>query len=892
MKKNHIVGLIATVFLFAFQLVQAQTNLASNEYGSRIQNYLDQNKDKYDLSENDLSNLLVSDAYFSQKTAINHIYVNQAYQDIKIHNAISSVAVRNSHVFYYANAFIDNIAAKVNTVTPSIDGQAAISVVANEYNLGNVSNLTMISNNNNSFVFSNGNISQENIPVSLVFQPTLNGQIRLAWDLSIRALNNKNWYSVRVDAVDGQVLDTNDWIVSCDFGDGNHASHANHNSNKTETLNLFKTSSSMMVDGSSYNVFPIPTESPNHGPIQLITEPADLVASPFGWHDTNGVVGAEFTITRGNNVLAQEDTDGNDGTGFSPVGNATLTFNFPYDGDQQPIGFQNVAITNLFYMNNIMHDVWYQYGFDEVSGNFQQNNYGNGGLGSDFVFADAQDGSGLDNAIFGTPPDGGNPGMTMFLWNAGGLGTPLTINSGGPLVGDITAAVPATGQGNTIPGPTATPVTADLVLVDDSSAAPTEACNAVTNGAALNGKIAVIKRGNCNFTDKIQNALDGGAIGFIMVNHDNPTNDPAYVPYVNMSGPMTMPDLTKPSVFVNNADGQQIIDALIAGATINATIVEGGPYQKDGSIDNGVIAHEYGHGISTRLAGGPSTSNCLGNAEQMGEGWSDWFALMVTIKATDLPETGRGIATYAVSQPVDGPGIRPAPYSTDTSVNGLTYADTNDTANISSPHGIGSVWATILWDLSWAYINKYGFDADVYNGVGGNNKAMQLVLDGLKLQVCGAGFVEARDALLSADNALTGGEDQCMIWEVFAARGVGVNASQGTFGSRSDQIEDFTELPSTDSSLQNCTSLSVDEFNVSNYSIFPNPTNDVLNIKVKKDFGKVTMTLTDLNGRIVLTKNASLSSTSQLNISALQSGVYILTIKGENINTNDKILKN
>lgn len=891
MKKNYIVCLLATVFLFAFQIGQAQKSLSENEFGSLIQDWLDKNKENYNLTENDISSLLVSDAYYSKKTKINHVYVNQAYQGIKIHNAISSVAVRDNYVFYYDNSLIPNIASKVNTITPAINAQAAINAVANVYDLGSVTNLSTISHANNNYVFSNGNVSQKDIPVSLVFQPTLDGSIKLAWDLSIHTLDGLHWYSVRVDALSGQVLNTNDWIVSCNFGDGNHATHTNHNTKKTETVNLFKSASSMMVDGSSYNVFPIPTESPNHGPIQLITEPADLVASPFGWHDTNGATGPEFTITRGNNVYAQEDTAGNDGAGFSPEGTSSLTFDFPYNGDQQPIGFQDVAITNLFYMNNIMHDVWFQYGFDEASGNFQQNNYGNGGLGGDFVFADAQDGSGINNAAFGTPPDGNNPGMTMFLWEAGGLGIPLTINSGGPLVGDITAAVPATGQGNTIPGPTSTPVTADLVLVDDSSAAPTEACNALTNGAAVNGKIAVIKRGNCNFTVKIQNAIDAGAIGVIMVNHNNPTNDPAYVPYVNMSGPMTSPDPTKPSVFINNADGQQIIDALIAGATINATIVEGGPYQKDGSVDNGIIAHEYGHGISTRLAGGPSTSGCLGNAEQMGEGWSDWFALMVTMTASDLPETGRGIATYSVSQPIDGLGIRPFPYSTDTTINPLTYGDTNDTANISSPHGIGTVWSTVLWDLTWAYINKYGFDSDIYNGTGGNNKVMQLVLDGLKLQACGAGFIQGRDGLLAADTAL-GGEDQCMIWEVFAARGLGINASQGTFNSRTDQVEDFTEPDPTNQSLQNCTNLSVDEFNESNYSIYPNPTNNVLNINVKKNFGKVNITLTDINGRVVMTQEANLSRSTELNISALQSGMYILTIKGENINTNDKIIKN
>ena len=55
-----------------------------------------------------------------------------------------------------------------------------------------------------------------------------------------------------------------------------------------------------------------------------------------------------------------------------------------------------------------------------------------------------------------------------------------------------------------------------------------EGCNTLINGAELNGKIAVIKRGSCNFTTKIQNAQNAGAVGVIMVNHNNPTNDPTY----------------------------------------------------------------------------------------------------------------------------------------------------------------------------------------------------------------------------------------------------------------------------------------------------------------------------------------------------------------------------
>lgn len=887
MKKNYIVCLIATVFLFAFQIGQAQSSLASNEFGSLIQNWLGQNKEKYDLLENDLSNLLVTDAYFSKKTRINHVYVNQGYQGVKIHNAVSSVAVKDNYIFYYANGFISDIETKINTVTPTINAEGAINAVVNHYNLGNLSDLVLINSSNNSYEFSTGNVSKVNIPVTLVYQPIENGEIKLAWDLNIQSLNGKNWYSVRVDAVNGQILDTNDWVVSCNFGDGNHLGHTNHDANEDDTFNLFK-STSMMVDGSQYSVFPIPFKNPTEGPLTLVSEPANVIASPFGWHDTNGVAGAEFNITRGNNVYAQEDQNGNDGFGAAPNGGATL--NFDYSSSPltlRPTEFQDLSLTNLFYINNIMHDVWYQYGFDEVSGNFQQNNYGNGGVQNDYVIADGQDGIAFNNANFSTPPDGFNPGMQMFLWDT--TSSPLNINSGGTLLGEVVASIPPNDVDNNITGPSNIPVTANLVIVDDGTGlTSSEGCNTLINGAELNGKIAVIKRGSCNFTTKIQNAQNAGAVGVIMVNHNNPTNDPTYTEYVNMAG-LTNPAFTIPSIFINNADGEELILALQNNTVINATIFRA---LVDGSLDNEIVAHEYGHGISTRLAGGASNSNCLGNAEQMGEGWSDWFGMMITMKATDQPTDARGFVTYSSGQGLDGPGIRPAPYSTDTSINGLTYASTNDVTTISQPHGIGTVWATVLWDLTWKYIEKYGFDADVYNGTGGNNKIMQLVIDGIKLQGCGAGFVAGRDGILAADMAITGGEDQCMIWEAFAARGVGLTASQGSFGSRTDQVENFDTPPDTDPSLQNCTSLSVDEFKTSNYSIFPNPANNVLNIKVKKNFGDVTMRLTDINGRIVLTKNANLSSDAQLNISALQSGMYILTIKGEGINTNDKILKN
>ena len=75
----------------------------------------------------------------------------------------------------------------------------------------------------------------------------------------------------------------------------------------------------------------------------------------------------------------------------------------------------------------------------------------------------------------------------------------------------------------------------------------------------------------------------------------------------------------------------------------------------DGDFDNAVIAHEYAHGISNRFTGGPANTSCLNNAEQMGEGWSDFYGLMMTIKPGDVATTSRGIGTYLFGQPANGP---------------------------------------------------------------------------------------------------------------------------------------------------------------------------------------------------------------------------------------------
>ena len=845
------------------------------DYTGAIDSYLNTNKTQLGLQTQDFEDIIVERQSYSKSMDLDNVYVLQRYQGIEVFNSNSSFAIKEGTVNYASLSFSENISQKVNTTTPAISAGTAITNAAQELDLNSPTNLELLETTSaNSFVYSNGSISLNNIPVKLVFQKMEDNSLRLAWDLSIYVLDASHYYSVRIDAVSGSLINTGDWVVSCDFGAELGHSELAHKENSV----LFSKEEAMTVSagGAQYRVFPLPAESPNHGPDELIADPSGAGdGSPYGWHDIDGAPGAEYTITRGNNVWSQDDINGNNGTGSSADGGAGLNFDFPFDFDQHPNVWIEAATVNLFYMNNIMHDVYYEYGFDEESGNFQELNYSGLGNGSDSVNADAQDGGGTNNANFATPPDGSNPRMQMYLWSGALEGDILTINNG-PLAGGY-FGIPA-GFGGPIPAG----LTEDLALVEDddsgASTDPNDACDPIINGGDLNGKIAVIRRGECEFGFKALAAQNEGAVAVIMVN--NVAGDP-----IVMGGGVFGDQVTIPLFMLSNEDGEPIIAELMV-ATVNGTInavVEGEPI--DGDLDNGIVAHEYGHGISNRLTGGANTTSCLNNAEQMGEGWSDWVGLIITMEPGDQAEDRRGIGTYAVGQSTDGNGIRQFPYSRDMTINPLTYADLPGTGG--QVHAVGTIWSTMLWDLTWFLIDEHGFDADIYHGTGGNNIAMQLVIDGMKLQGCSPGFEDGRDAIIAADLAANGGANECIIWNAFARRGLGFSASQGSSGSVGDGTVAF-DLP------DGCDPLGINDNGSieDKLIIYPNPSNGNINIKALINLGDATVSIFDINGRKVYNKEVTLQDTINVNAENLRTGVYIIKINGVDYSHTAKLIIN
>ncbi|WP_328852352.1 M36 family metallopeptidase [Micromonospora globbae] len=758
--------------------------------------YLRAHPERYGVGAADLTDLVVASSYTSRHSGVTHVNLTQRHGEREVFGATATVSVaRDGSVVFVGDTLVPGLAGTAGAST-SLDAVDAVKAAADALDLADPVAPRVMSRAGGAAqrtVVSGSGISEQPIPAKLGWQPTDKG-LRPAWQLVIDDSSDVHLWNATVDAETGKLLNADDWT------------HQDSPNDLAATLGRREAPSTTAAaaavpmtavrppdpaeDGSSYRVFEFPKGDPNDGPQSLVTNPADGTASPYGWHDTDGSPGAEYTTTRGNNAHAYTDRDANNqiDPGSPADGGATLTFNFPADLNEHPQTYTQAAVVNQFYWCNIVHDLTYRYGFDEASGNFQVNNYGRGGAGGDDVQCEAHDGSGQNNANFSTPAvDGGRPRMQMFLWPGNQFGLPNAVTvDGGSAAGTYEAE-----YARFTPAPTSAGFAGQLVLADDGVGNGSDGCTAYSLPA---GAIAVVDRSSaCNYHTQVVNAEAAGASAVVVV------NNAAGAPVV-MSGSMN-PAVGIPAVMVSQADGTSIKAGLPATGRVHRNLAR--PAMRDASFRSETIFHEYGHGVSNRLTGGP-TVNCLTGQEQMGEGWSDFFAITALLNpAIDDPEQARGYGQYALFQDSRvGGGIRPRPYSRNMEIQPFTYDSIKtggwlDGTSLAAPHGIGHGWAAVLWDMTWDLVDRHGFNPNVYEGwdTGGNNLALQLVIDGLKMQGCGPGFVTGRDAIIAADAALTGGENACTLWASFARRGLGYSAVQGTTG-RDDNSEAFDTHPS------------------------------------------------------------------------------------------------
>jgi len=696
------------------------------------------------LADDDLDELATRDHYATRRTGATHVVLRQRIGGIDVFGADATATLdRSGRLVSLGDRLVRGLRGRAAARDARISAAEAVAGAAGILGLAPGAPLQVRRRPGGAareVVFDPGGVSRDEIPVRLEYVP-MGSQVRLAWNVVVRTPDGGHWWNLHLDADSGELLRRDDWI-----------------------------------DHETYRVFASPLSSPDEGPRTLVSGVSDPLASPFGWHDTDGVAGAEFTDTRGNNVFAQEDEDGDDAGGNRPDGGPGLTFDPPIDLTLQPSAYQDASTVNLFHWVNLVHDVMYHHGFDEPAGNFQLDNYGNGGAAGDPVQADVQDGAGVDNARFATPPDGLSGRMEMFRWEQG-QGSWLDVLTPPSVSGTYATGKALFGGGTS-------GLQGEVVLAldpsDPSGPSTTDACSPLTNAVEVAGRIALLDRGECLFVEKVAHAQDAGAIGVVVVNNQGDQ-------LIDMLG--NDPSLVIPAVFLTQSAGTAIAAQL--GNGVEATIVS--PADRDSSLDSGVVVHEYGHGVSNRLTGGPANVSCLDAAQSagMGEGWSDWWALVFLAESGDAPQDARSIAPYLEGLPPSGAGIRNHPYSTDLGISPLTYGDL---PGLDHPHGVGEVWAAALWETYWNLVAVYGFDPELKAGVGGNNLALQLVMDALKMQPCDPTFLDGRQAILDADLVAHAGAHRCLIWDGFAKRGLGVSATDGG-GAGSLTVAEAFDVP-------------------------------------------------------------------------------------------------
>jgi len=527
---------------------------------------------------------------------------------------------------------------------------------------------------------------------------------------------------------------------------------------------------------------------------------------------------ANATTTTGNNVDAFLDTgpqiviplnlpiDLPTGDGYIPGSGDLRTaltgersFDYPIQADDDPASSnaKHAAIVNLFYMNNWLHDWWYDHGFDEAAGNAQARNYGRGGVEGDAISAQGQDSSGRNNANMATPADGGSPTMQMYLFD-------------GPVKGEVRQTAP-TDSGplkfaGAAFGPRTFDVSGEVVLVNDGTAPVTNGCNdllTIPDPTGLGlipaipslpdlrvlGKIALIDRGACSFSAKEQFAMLSGAKAMIVVNTGD--GDPismgdSTIPDIPIGLPISVGQLyTVPAVMIRKDDGDAI-KAALAGGKVTMRVKREPSIDYDGTFDQLVIAHEYFHHVSNRLVGNSSgLINVQGGG--MGEGWSDVASLLLAVRPDDVSVPGNeqwqgAYPTGFYVIPSYYFGIRRAPYSTQFSINPLSFkhieegvpiegaplafgADGSGNAEV---HNVGEVWAQMLWEVYVALLKHHDFAT-------AQTRMKDYVIAGLKMTPSSPTFTEARDGILAAALA-TDPVDYALAARAFAKRGLGLHA--------------------------------------------------------------------------------------------------------------------
>ncbi|HSB28659.1 MAG TPA: M36 family metallopeptidase, partial [Pyrinomonadaceae bacterium] len=397
-------------------VLSAQEKLTGRSNSKRsdiVRQFIADNHDLYGLTLNDVTQLKTTTDYANPNGNMSWVELEQQINGIPVfQGSLRAGLTKDGELIRTTGLLVPGLSQagtkrtgnqlSINSSTSS-GTNAAEAVAAAARSIGvevNPAELVLreASEDGNSYIFEPGPFAEE-IKVRLEYFPLDSGAVTLAWSMIL--WQDIPAYYLLVDAQGGDLL----WRMNITSEQTQSATYSIYNGDSPAPLSPF-----VGLPGSNIQGAGIPRTT--------FTNVSELPAfDNLGWITDGG------NTTTGNNVDAGLDLVSPNGIdpGGRPIGSPARVFDFPYNppplGVDPPTGanYRAGAVTNLFFWSNRYHDILYQYGFTEPARNFQINNFGRGGLGNDFVRAEAQDFAGTFNANFSTPPDGSLPRMQMFL---------------------------------------------------------------------------------------------------------------------------------------------------------------------------------------------------------------------------------------------------------------------------------------------------------------------------------------------------------------------------------------------------------------------------------------------------------------------------------------------
>ena len=263
---------------------------------------------------------------------------------------------------------------------------------------------------------------------------------------------------------------------------------------------------------------------------------------------------------------------------------------------------------------------------------------------------------------------GGISGVTAYQSN-----NQNTVTSPPSLAGNYTSTY-ATGFGAQI----TSSISGNAVLVNDGTATPTRGCAALINASAVNGNIALIRRGDCPFVDKALYAQNAGAIGVIIMN--NIDGNP-----VAMGGSVT--NINIPVIMVSQAVGDAYEAALLLGpvtsvinpvnnSALAGNIVPGVQHINDLKVRNNNGVSEIFVSAGDSSYGSANSTTFLGSGE---------YGLYKSLDG--------GVSWSVVSLPLTAGGKRHCPNDVEFGANNVVWLST--TKSTAFDDGGGTIFSSV-----------------------------------------------------------------------------------------------------------------------------------------------------------------------------------------------------